>query len=291
VLVQTTVRLLRGGLVASALPGLNTTVLVQVTQVLRPLRALPRRAALILHRLAMRVKQAIHPTTHLPGGSLWTHHTTHLHRRVLRRKRITLMSLLETPGQATPAKTLVAQPALPMCLRLPAGHHNSVSRHARRVLVPPGSHLSSTAQAMTLRLKTTPSRPLLTLHRRTPNPQRQISPLIPLHAPLLVLRRHPIRLADSLRMAYHTRLLARPARVATLVQTQQAMLAKRTNQQCMPTISLLFLPTSRTKCPLLFTRLGETTNTTKAPNLFLDGLCRPLFLLSNGAIRLLNAPG
>jgi hypothetical protein len=277
--------------VASALLGLNTTVLVQVTQVLRPLRALQRRADLILRQLVMRVKQAIHPIIHLPGGSLRTHHTIHLRHRVLHRKRITPMSLLEMLGQAMRAKTLVAQPVLPMCLRPQAGHHNSVSRHARRVLVLPGSLLSSTAQVMTLRLKTTPSRPLLTLHRRTPNPRQPISPLIILHALSLVLRRHPILLAVNSRMVYPTRPQARPARAATLFQRQQAMLADRTNQQCMPTISLLFLPTSRTKCPLLFTPLGETTNTTKAPNLFLNGLFRPLFLLLNGAIRLLNAPG
>ena len=282
---------------ASAPPGLNTTVLVQGTQVLRALLALRRRVALIPRRLVTRVRQAAQPTTHRPGESLPTHRTILLHHRVLLRKRITLMFLLEmlTLDQATRAKSLVAQRALPMYRELREDHHNSVSRHVRRALVLPGSLLSSTAQAMTPRLKTIPLPLLLTLHRRTPNRRRPISPLIPSHAPSLVLRRHPTLLADSSRMAYRTKLQARLAEAPTLVQTQQAMLAKRTNQQCMPTISLPLRAESSQRsllrCLPLFTLLGDTTNTTKAPTRSLDGLFPLLFLPLNGAIRPLNAPG
>jgi hypothetical protein len=277
-------------MVASDLPGLNTTVLVQATQVLQPRPALRRRVASTPHRLAMRARLAAQPTTLRPGESLWTHHTTRLHHLVLHRKRITRMYLLEMVvlEQATPARMLVAQPALLMCPWLREGHHNSVNRHARRVRVLQGSPLSSTAQAMTLRLKMTPLPRLLTLHRRIPSLRRPISPLIPSRALSLVLRRHPLRLADSSRMAYPTKLQARPAKAATLCQMQQTMLK---NQQCMPTISLPLLPEHVKKCPLLFILSGETTNTTKAPTRSLDGLFRPLFLPSNGAIRPLNAPG
>lgn len=248
---------------------------------------------MILLQLATRDRQEVQPTTHHLGEDPQIRPTIQLHHRalLLRRTIPTFPPRTLARGQLTQARMLVAQPAHPMCPWLQREHQLSVDQRARRVPVLHGNLLSSTVQAMIPRLKTTPLPPLLTLHRRTLNRRRPISPLTPSHAHSHVLRRHPIRPADNSGMVYLTRLRARLVQAAILVQTQQQVLAKRTNQQCMPTISLLLLPQSKKKCPLLSIRLEEPTNTTKAPTRFLDGLSRPLFLRSNGAIRLLNAPG
>lgn len=269
-------------MVGSAQLGPNTTVLVEAKQVLRLLLAHRGRVGSILPRLATRDRQEVQPTTHHLGENPQIRLTIHLHRRALRPRRTI---------QTVPLRKLVAQPARLMYPWLQKERQLSVGQHARRVPVLHESLLSSTAQAMILRLKTTPLPRLLTLHRRTLDQRRPVSPLTHSHARSHVLRRHPIHPADNSRMVYPTRLQARAVQAAILVQTQQQMLAKRTNQQCMPTISLPLLPKSKKKCPLLSIRLGESTNTTKAPTRFLDGLSRPLFLRSNGAIRLLNAPG
>lgn len=280
--------------VGSAQLGPSTTVPAQARQVLR--LPLPRREKvdLILLRLATRGKQEVQPTTHHLGEDQRIHHTIHLHHLALLRRKITRIRLQRTlvQGQLTQVRMLVAQLARLMCPWLRREHQVSVDQHARRVPVLHGNLLSSTVRAKTPRLKTTPLPPLLTLHRRIPR-RRPISPLTPSHAHSHVLRRHPIRLADSSRTAYLSRLQARLVQAAILVQTQQQMLARRTNQQCMPIISLLLLvpPKSKKRYPLLYFLLEESTNITKAPTQFLDGLSRPPSLRSNGPIRPLNAPG
>lgn len=284
---------LRLAIVGSAQLGPSTIVLVQARQVPRPPLTRRGREDSILLRLVTRGKPEVQPTTHHLGEGRQIHHTIHLPHHALLLRRTTQTFLPRTPvqGQLIRARMLVVQLARLMCPWLRREHQLSVDQRARRVPVLLANLLSSTVQAKTPRLKTTPLPQLLTLHRRT-HRRRPISQLTLSHARSPVLRRHPTRLADSSRMAYPSRLQARLVQAATLVRTQQQMLATRTNQQCMPTISLLPLVSkSKKRCPLLYIPLGEPTNTTKAPNRSPNGLSRPLSLRSNGPIRPLNAPG
>ena len=264
----------------------------QANPVLRPRPVRRGKVVSILLRLATRVKREALPTTHHLGGSPQTHLTTHLHPHAPHHNRLTprLPSKATAPDQPTHLRKHLEQPVIPMCPWLQKEDQDSVNRRARRVRARQESLSSSTARAKTRRLKTTPLPRLLTLHRRTLRLRQLTSRLIRSDGHLPVLRRHPTRRADSSRMVYPTKLQARPVEVPTQVQTQQPMLAKRTNQQCMPTISLL-LPSNKKKCPPLSIPLGQAINTQKAPTTSPDGLFHPPFLPSSAPTQLLNAPG